>query len=299
MLQISKELDKELTQKVSVGVVVDSVADLPTEQVQSLGNIRIVPFHVYFQNEGKPYDEGVNLSQAEFYEKLTHSENGLPKTQGPSQGEYLTAYQEMLTRYDKLVSLHMSSKMSVGYNSAQLARQMLPQADITLIDSQSVSMVLGLYAIQAARAAKAGNSPQEIVAKIEQYKSETVQLFMVASLKFLRQSGRVNQISYLLGTALHIKPLLQFKNGMGEPAGRELSQERAYIRIAKAMAEKFGERPVMATIVHSIASEQAELLKARLLQRVNLKELRMSQVGPTLGAHGGPGMVGAAAFPLE
>lgn len=287
------------TAKSGVGLVVDSVSDLPPALVQELGNIRIVPFHLYFQNENQVYDEGLNLSNQEFYAKLDHPELGMPKTQGPSAGEYLTAYQEMLTRYDKLVSLHASSKMSVAYSSAKLAREMLPEADITLIDSETVAMVLGLYALQAARAAKAGATPQEIVEKVERYKRETVQLFMTSTLKYLRQSGRINQMAYVLGSALQIKPLLQFKNGMGEPAGRELSQERAFIKIAKTMADKFGERPVIATVVHSVAPEQAEQLKRRIEQRVNVKELIVAEIGPTLGAHGGPGMVGSAAFPIE
>jgi DegV family protein with EDD domain len=281
-----------------VGIVVDSVADLPPDYVKEY-DFKIVPFHVYFDKEGKSYDEGVTLSYHEFYNKLENPDLGMPKTQGPNQGEYLQAYEEMLKRYDCLLSLHMSSKMSVAYNSATLARQMLPEADITLFDSQSVSMVLGLYAIQAARAAREGVSPAEILKKLERYKSETVQLFMASTLKYLRQSGRVNQMAYLLGTALKIKPLLEFRNGMGEPAGRELSEERAYVKIAKTMAEKFGERPVIATVVHSLAPEKAEQLKSRISQRVNVKELIEAEIGSTLGAHGGPGLVGSAAFPID
>ncbi len=287
-----------ISEKGQVGLVVDSVADLPPEVVQELGNIRVVPFHVYFQYEDKPYDEGVNLSYADFYEKLARPELGMPKTQGPSAGEFLIAYEKTLQSYEQVVSLHMSSKMSVAYGSAQVAREMLPQADITLIDSQSVSMTLGLYAIQAARAAKAGATPQEIVAQIERHKRDTQQFFVVATLKYLRQSGRVNQMAYLIGSALQIKPILTFKDGMGEPAGRELSQERAFVRIARLLAEKFGDRPLMMTIVHSMSPDGAEALEERLRKLLHIQELIHSQVGPTLGAHGGPGMVGVSAFPV-
>lgn len=285
--------------KEKVGIVTDSVCDLPQEYLDELGNIRLVPFHVYFQNENKSYDEGVTISYEEFYAKLEKPELGMPKTQGPNQNEYLTAYEEMLKRYEKIVSLNMSSKMSVGYSSAQLARQMLPEADITIIDSGTVSMVLGLYVLEAARMAKAGASPQEIVARVEKARDDTVSLFMASTLKYIRQSGRVNQVAYLIGQALQVKPLFTFKNGMGEPAGRELSMERGYIKIAKTMSEKFGDRPVLATVVHSMAPDQAEQLKARLTQRLNIKELIVSKIGPTLGSHGGAGLVGAAAFPAD
>jgi DegV family protein with EDD domain len=284
--------------KGGVGLVVDSVADLSPELLEELGNIRLVPFHFYFQNENKVYEEGVTLSREEFFKKLAQPELGMPKTQGPSAGEYLAAYQEMLQRYDKIVSIQMSSKMSVGYSSAQLARQMLPEADITVIDSYSVSMVLGLYAIQASRMAKAGATPAEIAAQIEIYRRETVQLFVLATLKYVRQSGRVNQLSYLIGTALQIKPIFTFKDGIGEPVTRELSQERAFVKIAKIMAEKFGQRPVIATVVHSVAPDQAELLKERITRLVNVKELFLLPSGPILGSHGGAGMVGTAAFPI-
>jgi DegV family protein with EDD domain len=285
--------------KQGLGLVVDSVADLPPNLLKELGNIKIVPFHVYFQKENISYDDGVTLSYHQFYEKLEQPELGLPKTQGPNTGEYMAAYQEMLQRYDRLLSLHVSTKMSVAYNSATLAREMLPDADITLWDSGTVSMVLGLYALQASRMAKAGKTPVEIIECLEKYRAETVQLFVADTLKYLRQSGRVNQAAYLIGQALHIKPIFTFKDGIGESAGRELSQERAFLRIAKTMAEKFGQRPLLATVVHSMAPQQAELLKNRITNNTNVQELIMAEMGPTLGAHGGAGLVGAAAFPLD
>lgn len=284
--------------KEKIGLVVDSVADLPPAYLEEVGNIKTVPFHIYFKNEDTFYTEGVDLDYHQFYQKLARPESGLPKTQGPSHGEYLEAYKSMLERYDQLISMHASSKMSVAYSSAALARQMLPEADITLIDSASASMVLGLYALQAARAAKAGASVAEIVEMVEGYKKDTVQLFVVATMKYLKQSGRVNQMTYLIGSALHVKPVLTFRDGMGEPAGRELSQERAYLRIVKNISEKFGDRPILATVVHSEAPEQAQQLRERIMQRANVKELVMAEIGPTLGAHGGPGMVGAAAFAI-
>jgi DegV family protein with EDD domain len=125
-----------------------------------------------------------------------------------------------------------------------------------------------------------------------------VQLFVLSTLKYVRQSGRVNQLAYLLGTALQLKPIFTFKDGIGEPAGRELSQERAYVKIAKTMAEKFGQRPVILYVVHSMAPSQAELLKERIIRLVNVKEVFVSSGGPILGSHGGSGVVGAAAFPI-
>jgi DegV family protein with EDD domain len=288
----------DTSSKQGLGLVVDSVADLPPTLLKELGNIKIVPFHVYFQKENISYDDGVTLSYHQFYEKLEQPELGLPKTQGPNTGEYVAAYQEMLQRYDRLLSLHVSTKMSVAYNSATLAREMLPDADITLWDSGTVSMVLGLYTLQASRMAKAGKTPAEIIECLEKYRAETVQLFVADTLKYLRQSGRVNQAAYLIGQALHIKPIFTFKDGIGESAGRELSQERAFLRIAKTMAEKFGQRPLLATVVHSMAPQQAELLKNRITNNTNVQELIMAEMGPTLGAHGGAGVVGAAAFPL-
>ncbi len=289
----------ETPSKDGLGLIVDSVADLAPALVKELGNIKIVPFHVYFQKENISYDDGVTLSYNQFYEKLEQPELGLPKTQGPNTAEYVAAYEEMLQRYDRLLSLHVSTKMSVAYSSATLARQTLSDADITLWDSGTVSVVLGLYALQASRMAKAGSTTAQIIERLEKYKQETVQLFVADTLKYLRQSGRVNQVSYLIGQALHIKPIFTFKDGIGEPGGRELSQERAFLRIAKTMSEKFGQRPILVAVVHSMAPKQAELLKSRITNNTNVQELIMAEMGPTLGAHGGPGVVGAAAFPVD
>lgn len=287
----------EETKKGRIGFVVDGVADIPPQIIAELGNIKTVPFHIEFGQQS--YVEGVDMSYDEFYRRLSLPNEVIPKTQCPSPGEYLTTYQEMLGRYDKIISMHASSKMTGAMGAAEVARKMLPDADITLVDSTTVSMVLGLYAIQAARAAKAGAEASQILSQIKTEMNGTFALFTSATLKYIRHSGRVGLAGYLLGSMLRIKPLFTFKDGVGQSAGREMNSDAAYLRIAKAAAAQFGDKPVIAAIVHSVAPDDAAKLKARAEQFLNLKELIVSELGPTLGVHGGPGTVGMGAFAAE
>lgn len=283
--------------KGKIGFVVDSVADIPPRILEELGNIKTVPFHIEFGSQN--YREGVDMTYHEFYNRLSQPNEVIPKTQCPSPGEYLTAYQEMLAQYDQLISLHVSSKMSGALGSAEVARKMLPDAKITLVDSCTVSMVLGLYAIEAARAAKAGAEVPQIVNQVSNEMGNTFALFTAATLKYIRHSGRVGLASYLLGSMLRIKPLFTFKDGVGQSAGRELNSDAAYVRIAKNAAAQFGDKPVIAGIVHAVVPEDATKLKARAEQFLNIKELIVSELGPTLGVHGGPGTIGMAVIPVE
>jgi DegV family protein with EDD domain len=285
------------TKKGGVGFVVDGVADIPASVLEELGNIIPVPFYVVFGSQS--YREGVDITSEQFYTRLAQPNEVIPKTQCPAPGEYLEAYKTLATRFDKIISIHASSKMTGALGSAEVARQMLPEVDITLIDSTTVSMVLGLYVIQAARAAKNGADVEPILKQIENEKRDTFTLFTSSTLKYIRHSGRVGLASYLVGSLLRIKPLFTFKDGTGQSAGRELNSDAAYLRIAKAAAAQFGDKPVYATIVHSVAPADAAKLKARAEQFLNIKEIIMSELGPTLGVHGGPGTVGLGAFSVE
>ena len=283
--------------KAKIGFVVDSVADIPPQIIEELGNIRTVPFHIEFGNQS--YIEGVDMTYDEFYSRLNQHNEVVPKTQCPSPGEYLKVYQEMLEKFDKIISMHASSKMTGALGSAEVARKMLPEADITIVDSTSDSMILGLYVIQAARAAKAGADVPQILSQVKNEINNTFSLFTTATLKYIRHSGRVGLAGYLLGSMLRIKPLFTFKDGVGQSAGRELSSDAAYLRIAKAAAAQFGDKPVMVAIVHSVVPEDAAKLKARAEQFLNIKEIIVSEMGPTLGVHGGPGTIGLGAFLAE
>lgn len=283
--------------KAKVGFVVDSVADIPAKIIEELGNIKTVPFHIGFGSES--FTEGVDMNHEEFYNRLTKPNEVVPKTQCPAPGEYLTAYQEMAQRFDKIISLHVSGKMSGAIGAAEIARKMLPDVDITLVDSGSVSMVIGLYAIQAARAAKNGADVPQLLAQIERERKDIFALFTASTLKYIRQSGRVGLASYLVGSVLRIKPIFSLKDGSAQSAGRELSTDAAFVRIAKQAAAQFGDKPVIATVVHSVAPDEAAKLRARAEQYLNIKELIMSELGPTVGVHGGPGTLGLGAFPIE
>ena len=281
--------------KAQIGFVVDSTADIPQEYVEKYG-FEVVPLYVTL--DGKTYKDGVDLSQAQLHAQLRGTES-VPSTAAPNPNDYIQAFTRAAERADHIICITLSAGMSSSYQSANVARQSLPDHDITIVDSGTVAIVEGRIAIDAAQAAEAGADKAAVVARIERRKSQTFQVFTAATLKYLRRSGRVNMVSYMVGSALRIKPLFTFKNGRGESYGQAMSSDSAYIKIVNDAAARFGNTPVVAAIAHADAPQEAEKIRQRAEKKLNITDLIVSDVGPILVAHGGPGVAGLMCFPAE
>ncbi|HKB32499.1 MAG TPA: DegV family protein [Candidatus Dormibacteraeota bacterium] len=277
----------------SVAIVTDSTADLPPE-LAALRSITVVPLTLNF--DGKPLLDGVDIRPGEFYRRL-HSVTTHPTTSQPSPGRFAEVYKSLLDEHDSVVSIHISRKLSGTYESARQAAAMTDAKRVRVIDSELVSMSLGLITLAASSLAASGRDAAAIEAKVLDMRASIETYFSVATLEFLRRGGRIGRASALLGSVLQVKPVLCIRDGLVTPLERVRTFERALTRVVELTREVDRGQGVCIIVGHADAEADAERI-ARELEPI-AETLMIQPLGPVVGAHAGPGVVGVGCYPAE
>lgn len=277
-----------------IKIVTDSTSYLSQDFVEQ-HDIRVVPLNILFGS--KSHREGVDLGYDQFYSMLAEAE-GLPTTSQPAVGDFLTVYSELLKAGHEVISVHISSALSGTVDSALSARKMLPEPDrVSVVDSLSTAMGLELMVRATLDAVHAGQDRSEIVAWLEQLAGRLHLYFMVDTLEYLRKGGRIGGASALMGTVLQFKPILFLKEGKIEPWGKVRTKRKAVSKLLDIVEEKADGQPVGKVCVgHAQAQDEAELLMQKLQKRLDCDEFHVSQIGPVIGTHVGPGSLGIAVY---
>ncbi|MDP3486532.1 MAG: DegV family protein [Bacillota bacterium] len=278
-----------------VAIVTDSTADIP-KALQQKYNVEVVPLNVIFGDEN--LKDGVDITSKGFFEMLPKS-TVHPSTSQPSPGDFLTVYTEAIKNYDQIISIHISSLLSGTYQSAVLASQMLEEAKITVIDSRTTSLGLGLAVIAAAEARNAGKSHGEIVAAAKHVCDKQILMLSVETLEWLQRNGRIGKASALLGSLLNVHPILKIEEGIITPHAKIRGK---MTKVLQSLVESAGEfvphgSEVVAAIVHGNCPERAEELKVMLKEVYQLEDVIINEIGPVIGVHVGPGAVGVIVVP--
>lgn len=275
----------------AVRIVTDSTADLPPELAHDLG-ISIVPLSVIFGDE--VFREGIDISHDLFYDKLIHGKV-LPTTSAPSVGDFIEVYEPLLKKTDKIVSVHISSKLSATHSSACQAAQILADkgARIEVVDSEVVSLGLGFVVLAAARAAREGRRIEEVKAVAERTTERIRICVMVDTLEFLRRGGRIGRARAFLGTMLRVKPLLSLRHGEVHPEERVRTKRHAVERLFQLATSYPNVREI--AIAYSTNPQDAHDFQLRLREVMPDVNIVVTRVGPVIGTHAGPG---ALAFGL-
>jgi fatty acid kinase fatty acid binding subunit len=278
----------ELTAE-NTAIVVDSTADFP-EAPDRFANWRVVPLYVRFGEES--YRDYVELGPEEFYARLgTASE--LPTTSQPTPGDFLAAYEE-LAGYDRIYSVHISSKFSGTFESARMAGEQLGGDRVRAIDSGTASAAVAMLGLAIQRRLEHGTSDDEVGALVERYRRHTGLLFTVDTLEFLQRGGRIGRAAAMAGQLLNIKPILTIKDGEVVPLKRVRGNQKALQEFARVFREDTDGSPGLRVgIAHAHAPERAEALGG-LVQDIRPRaEIELvTTLGPVVGTHAGPGTVG-------
>jgi DegV family protein with EDD domain len=274
--------------------VTDSTAYLPEETVHK-HDIRVVPLYVHFGETA--FREGVDLSNGEFFDRLKAAPV-LPTTSQPSAGEFREVFQELAGQGHEIVTLTISSKLSGTWNSAMAAKEMLPNVGISVVDSLSTSVGLQLMLEDALSAAAQGATRPEIEDLIEQIKSKIKVLFVVDTLEYLAKGGRIGNAKAFLGTLLKVKPILVLQEGVIEPCEQVRSKRKALLRMLDLVEEHLGNQAPQArvAITNALVSEEAQSLAQELAERLSCSEPLIADIGPVIGTHTGPGVIGVASY---
>jgi DegV family protein with EDD domain len=277
----------------TVAIVSDSTCDLPPSLASARG-ITIVPLTLNF--EGHSLLDGFDITPSEFYRRLPMATSH-PTTSQPSPGRFAEAYEGLLTNYESIVSLHISQKLSGTYESAQQAAEMTDPTRVHVVDTEVVSMSLGLMTLGAATLAAGGADAKAIVEKLESMRGQVQTYFSVATLEFLRRGGRIGRASAMLGSVLQVKPVLCIRDGLVTPLERVRTFDRALNRVVELARGVDRGKGLCVIVGHADAEADAERVAREL--EPQCETLMIQPLGPVVGAHAGPGVVGVGCYPAD
>jgi DegV family protein with EDD domain len=269
-----------------VKIVTDSTSDIPAEIAQKLG-ITIVPCYVRFATD--VYRDGVDLKTKEFYTKLATSDVH-PNTAQPSPADFVDVYNKLTGLADSIVSIHISSKLSGVYNSALQAKRAIEgKPQIEVVDSLFNSVGLGLITISAAKLANSGATLQSVLEEVTKAISQVKMLGIFDTLKYMIRGGRISKLKGSIASLIGVKPMLTFRDGEVVQAGLARTYSKG---INKLLTFVKSNMPITdLSIAHSAYAEGAESLKKRLADIFPEERILISELGPALGVHGGPGVL--------
>ncbi|MCK4977400.1 MAG: DegV family protein [Anaerolineales bacterium] len=281
-------------------IVTDSGTDftLAAEDASGL-NVHIVPLVVTL--DGKSYREGEDLLPDEFFPMLEASDN-LPVTSQPSAGEFAELYRRLAVDDPDILSINMRSGLSGTFNSAQAGAELVPEANITLVDTKTLSAAAGWQVEAAARAAKAGWTVDQILPLLERISDASDSIYTLSELKYLIHGGRISHMKGLLASILNIKPMIGVEKvgGTYEQLGQLRTFKRAVSGLVDLMAKQHAPGSALRVqVLYSYNPEGAELLRQQVDERFDCTWRRIGPMSLVLGAHTGPSMVGVAYAPLE
>lgn len=279
--------------KAKVAIITDSTANLPPEIVAE-HNIYVIPQILNW--EGKSLQDQIDITTAEFYERLPHSKD-LPKTSQPAPGRFTEHFEKVAEGADSIVAIFVSEYLSGTLQSAHLGAEAMGDFPIEIVDSRSASLGLGLQAVAAARYAAAGHDYKETAEYVRRIVPRMHVMFVVDTLEYLHKGGRIGGAQRLVGSMLSIKPVLQLEDGRIEPLASIRTKKKAIQHMLDLVLKTMeGKEHIHAGVIHANAIDEAHVIADTIRSKVHLEELIVTDLTPVIGANVGPGVVGTGFF---
>jgi DegV family protein with EDD domain len=281
-----------------VAIVTDSTAYLPAELIERHG-VHVVPLYVVFDGD-RPVPEVEIKDYGAFFEELRSAER-LPTTSQPSVGDFTSAYEPLLAEGREIVSIHISGGLSGTPEAARQAKETLERdraggERIKVIDSTTAAGGLGFVVLAAAKAAAEGGNAERVAATAAEARRELKMWFAIDTLEFLKRGGRIGAASAWIGSTLKVKPILTVENEM-TPVERVRTSSRAFERMVGYARQRSDSGAGAWSAQHINAPDQCAALVERCTEVFGHGPTIMSEIGPVLAAHTGPGLLGIGALP--
>lgn len=273
-----------------IAIVTDSTAYLPDEFIQQ-HEITVVPLSVNFGSVTRR--EGFDLGTREFFDMLPTVKE-LPSTSQPAVGEFVQAFERLTASHDAVIGMFLSAGLSGTYNAALTAANMV-DGDITVIDSKLTSHFLASMVQEAVAMRDAGNSKEEIVARMQHMIENRGAYFIVDSLEHLHRGGRISGVSALVGLLLQVKPILYVTpEGKLDALEKVRTRKKALDRVLELFREdkeKHAGQSIRLAVVYTNNLADAKEFQNRIRQEFPDVEPDLSELGPVIGTHVGPGIL--------
>ncbi|MDP8904291.1 MAG: DegV family protein [Chloroflexota bacterium] len=276
-----------------VAVVTDSASDLSPAQAAAAG-ITVVPLLLSFGE--REYRAGVDISPEEFWTELTRPGAPFPKTAAAAPGTFRDAFAGLFAQgANEIVYVGVGQKLSATLQSAQVARGMLAERPIHIVDSASASMGIGLLALEAAERAAQGATAAEIADELERRRDQVRCYIVLETLEYLKRGGRISAAQAAIGSVLSVKPIITLEDGSVQTADKPRTRGKARARLL----ELLGAVPAQRVAVLHARSPDLDAFADELADRLSFprQEMTISLIGSSVGPHVGPGAYGAVILP--
>jgi DegV family protein with EDD domain len=281
-----------------VAIVSDTTGYIPVDVADANG-IRLVSLYVNFGGE-RTEKEADLADNDSFYEEL-RTADALPTTSQPSVGDFIEVYEPLLSEGKNIVSVHLSAGISGTVDAARQAKEALERDGrggerVHVFDSATAAGGQGLVTMAAARRALGGANAEEVMATAKDAREHLKMWFALNTLEFLKRSGRIGAASAWIGSTLKIKPILTLEAEI-TPVERVRTSSRMFERMVDYARQREASGANGWVVQHIQAAEQADELADRCREIFGCEPLFCSEVGPVLGCHAGPGMLGVGSIP--
>jgi DegV family protein with EDD domain len=251
--------------------------------------------------DGKTYYSGETVSAAELQELLLHT-SSFPITSQPAAGDFAAVYRELAKTDPEILSIQMSSGLSGTLNAAQAGAAMVPEANITIVDTKTLCAALGWQVAAAGRALKAGWSKEQVVALIKRIGAASESIYTIDDLKYLIHGGRISHMKGLIASLLRIRPLIGVEKVGGTYA--QLGMARTFDQALQGLVDVMLKQhapgsELRVQVLHSYHPKAAERLMELIAPHFKCTWMPINLMSPALAAHTGPTMVGVAFAPLS
>ena len=278
----------------NVAVITDSTAYIPQDLVEEY-NIVVLP-QVLIWN-GDTMEDGVDILPTEFYQRLEQADE-IPTTSQVTIKSFKEAFERLSAEGYDILNVLLSDQLSGTIDSAVQACQFCPEANIEIVNSETVAMALGFIVLETARAAAEGASLAACKQLAEELKKRVGVVFAVDTLEFLHKGGRIGGATRFLGTALKLKPILEVTGGRVEAIERVRTSKKAHHRLVELLQERTQEYDaIQVASLHANVLEDAQALLEDAQNHLDkITKTVFTQVSPVVGTHAGPGTVGLAYY---
>ena len=271
-----------------IAILTDSASDITPDMIEGL-DVTVIPIRLKIGENN--YKDGINLSKKEFWHKLL-TEKVVPKTAQPSPAEFRDYYEELFNKgYEKIISIHISSKMSGTQQVAKVAREMLKrEKDIIIVDSKSVTFGQAYQVLEAAKMIKAGVKLEDILTRLYEIADKMKVYFAVSDLTYLEKGGRIGRASSVIGNLLKLRPVLKLEDGEVSLETKTFG-ERGAISYMEKIIKNEGRNSIYLYTAWGGTNQElhnTDILKktADTMRKIEYKG--RFEIGATIGSHSGP-----------
>jgi DegV family protein with EDD domain len=279
-----------------IHIVTDSTCDLPARLIEQY-HIHVVPIHIQFGAE--TFRDGETIDSTTFYRRV-EQEGALPKTSQPPPSDFVQTYSEIASPTDRVLSIHVTSKLSGTCASAEMAAaSVADRVKVHVFDSLAGSSALGYMCLEAARMIEAGKGASDILKRLEAARPHVNLLLTFADLKFAQMSGRVSKLQGALASLLNVKPIVRLHDGLLEVTEQVRTRKKALETTIEMARERVGDAKIDLAVLHAQAPDEGAELLAQARRVLNCRQTFVHDLALSLAVQFGPGTLALATYPVD